>query len=166
MKLITALISIIMLTNCGSSNKMDSQYSLEENPPFTVGSASYQQWIAGTPEGGRGVNVIINLSDVKEGVVIEDIYFQNKKVTATTSPNIRTQYLGYFKNKPKQDIVMDSDPIQEAANTPPAKIPFELDSDDAVIGYTFKEKSHFFKVKNLERKELLAYPATNPNGDN
>lgn len=152
--------------NCGSGNTTDSYLTLEQYPSFQIEDASYQQWVAGTPEGGSGVTVFINFSKIQEGVVFKELYFRNKQTEVVTSPAVRVQYVGYFKNEPKQDLIMDSNAINEVANTPPKKSPFQLLEDEAVISYTFENKTKYFKIENLERKELLAYPASNPKGDN
>ncbi len=161
-------ISVLFLgfSGCGSVNTETSDYLFEQNPPFRVEDASFQKWVAGTPEGGSGVNVFINFSDIQNGVVFKDIYFRGNKTEVVTSPAVRVQYVGYFKNEPKQDVLMDSNTVKEAANTPPVKTPFQLNNDNAVISYQFNGKTGYFKIENLEEKQMLAYPASNPKGDN
>lgn len=157
---------LVIFYSCGSGNTTDSYLSLEQYPPFTVAAGSYQPWVAGTPEGGSGMTVFIDFRTIQEGVIFKELYFRGKKTTIVASPAVRVQYVGYFKNEPKRDILMDSNPILEAANTPPNKIPFQLNDDDAVLSYEFNGKTNYFKIENLEGKEPLAYPAGNPKGDN
>ena len=157
---------LFSFSNCGSGNTNSSYLPLEEYPPFIVEAASFQEWVAGTPQGGKGVNVFINFSEIQQGVVFKEIFFRGQKTEVVTSAAVRVQYVGYFNNEPKRDVIMDSNPIQEAANTPPQKIPFQLNDDDAVIIYTFNGEVAYFKIENLEQKEMLAYPASNPKGDN
>lgn len=166
MKLITAFTILILFSNCGSGNTETSTYFFEQNPPFSVEEASFQEWVAGTPEGGSGVNVFINFSTIQQGVVFKEVFFRDKKTAVVTSAAVRVQYVGYFTNEPKRDVIMDSNPINEAANTPPRMIPFQLNDDDAVISYEFNREIAYFKIENLERKKPLAYPASNPKGDN
>lgn len=166
MKIAIALLTLLTFSNCGSGKTDISSFAFEQYPPFKVEAASYQQWVAGTPEGGSGVNVFINFSKIQEGVVFKEIYFRDKKTEVITSPTVRVQYVGYFKKEAKRDVIMDSNPLQEAANTPPNKIPFQLNDNDAVISYKFNGEIAYFKIENLEQKEMLAYPASNPNGDN
>ncbi len=162
------MLSVVLCSfaNCGSGNTNTSYLAFEDNPPFSIEEASYQLWAAGTPEGGSGVNVFVNFSDIQQGVVFKEIYFRGKQTQVVTSPAVRVQYVGYFKNEPRRDIIMDSNPINEAANTPPKKIPFQLYDDEAVISYVFNGKTNYFRIENLERKEMLAYPTSNPKGDN
>jgi hypothetical protein len=162
-------LSVLMVSfyNCGSGNTNDSHLAFEQYPPFKVAAASYQQWVAGTPQGGGGVNVFINFSNIQAAVVFKEIYFRNKKTEVVTSSTVRVQYVGYFKNENKRpDVILDIDALKEAANTPPTKSPFQLREDEAVISYTFEDKINYFKIENLERKEPLAYPSNNPKGDN
>jgi hypothetical protein len=166
MKITLSIIALMLLTNCGSGNTNGSSIYFEQNPPFQVEEASYQAWVAGTPEGGSGVSVFLNFNDIKPGVLFKDVYFRKKKTKVVTSPAVRVQYVGYFKNEPKRDIIMDSNPINESVNTPPQKIPFQLNKDDAVISYEFNGEIAYYLIENLEEKKLLAYPASNPNGEN
>ena len=166
MKIALALITFLLLANCGIRNTNTSSIVLELNPPFTIEEAAYQEWIAGTPQGGSGVTVFINFSNIQQGVVFKEIYFRDKNTEVVTSAAVRVQYVGYFKNEPKRDVVMDSNSINEAANTPPKKSPFQLYDDEAVISFEFNQELGYYKIENLEQKEILAYPASNPKGDN
>ncbi len=161
-------LSFLLLSfyNCGSGNTNDSYIVLEQYPPFQVEAASYQKWVAGTPEGGGGVTVFINFSNIQQGVVFKEIYFRDKNTEVVASAAVRVQYVGYFKNESKRDVIMDSNSINEAANTPPKKSPFQLEDDEAVISYKFNGEIAYFKIEKLEQKEILAYPASNPKGDN
>ncbi|WP_432412231.1 hypothetical protein [Rasiella sp. SM2506] len=166
MKIITAITLLLLFSNCGSGKTETDTYYFEENPPFRVETASYQQWVAGTPQGGSGVNVFINFSNIQQGVIFKKLYFRDKQTDVVTSAAVRVQYVGYFKNEPKRDVLMDSNYLKEAVNTPPNKIPFQLNNDEAVISYEFNKEIAYFKIENLEQKEILAYPASNPKGDN
>ncbi|PKA82889.1 hypothetical protein ATE92_1029 [Ulvibacter sp. MAR_2010_11] len=161
-------VSILLFSffNCGNTKMTESGYALTENPPFTLGEVYFQEWIAGTPQGGSGTNVHITFENFTEDIVVQDIYFNKKVIKAQNSPQYRKQYVGYFKNEMAQDLVMDSNPVKEAQNTPPKTFPFALKVDEAVVSYLHKGKTAYYKISNMERKPLLAYPASNPNKEN
>jgi hypothetical protein len=61
---------------------------------------------------------------------------------------------------------MDGNAINEAANIPPQKSPFQLAKNEAVISYSENGKVNYYKVSNIKEKEMLAYPQGNPNIEN
>ncbi len=93
-----------------------------------------------------------------------DIYFGNKKTKAKNSPQNIDQYVGYFKNETRPDMIMDSDPVQESQNVPPEVIPFQLEENEAVLSYLYEGEVKYLRITNMERKPMLAYPTTNNKG--
>ncbi|MEZ4857300.1 MAG: hypothetical protein R2781_00645 [Flavobacteriaceae bacterium] len=138
----------------------------EKTPPFTVQSAYFQKWIAGVQGGGSGTNVHITLGNTNEEILINDIFFGDKVAKATQDPNNSESYHANFLNENNRDLIMDSNPIKESENLPIEKSPFTLESNEAVVSYTFKGEIQYYKIPNLEEKPLLAYPSNNTNGRN
>ena len=151
---------LFALTGCAGGK----DYVFEETPPFTLGEVYYQNWVAGVKGGGSGTNVHINIDSYSDEVVILDIYFGNKKTKAKNSPKNIDQYVGYFRNETRPDVIMDSDPVQESQNVPPEVIPFQLEENEAVLSYLFLDEVKYLRITNMERKPMLAYPATNNKG--
>lgn len=167
MKLIAALISLILLTNCGSGKTNTSQISFENNPPFNLINSYYQDWVAGVKEGGSGTNIHLRFQTMAPEVELKDVYFKKHIIPLERKMTSAIAYVASIKNdNNRPDVVMDSDPVKEAVNTPPKKLPFLLEATDAVISYTYQGKLHFYKIENINRKEMVAYPAANPKGDN
>ena len=150
----------LSVSNCGTA-KTDS---FDANPPFEVGSAYVQDWVAGVQGGGSGTNFHITFLNIEEGVVFENGYFGKRGTALLSSPNVRVQYIGYFKNDINTNVIMDGEAINEAANTPPLVSTFNLAEDEAVLSYTIGGKLKHYKISGVERKEPLAYPGINPNG--
>lgn len=148
----------------GCAGGKDAGYSFVQDPPFTLGTVYYQDWVAGVKEGGSGTNVHINVESYSDDVVFLNIYFGNKKAEAKNVPQGSDQFIGYFKNEGRPDIVMDGDPLKEAANIPPEPIPFQLKEDEAVLSYLVKDEVKYLKLSNMEEKPMIAYPSTNNNG--
>ncbi|RFN59133.1 hypothetical protein [Marixanthomonas ophiurae] len=160
------IVSLVLFSfsNCGSSQI--NSYKLTQDPPFTIDDVYYQDWVAGVQDGGSGTNVHITFKDFTEDVRIDSIYFRNKTEKAKNAPQARKQYIGYFKNKANRSIVMDSDPKKEAQNIPPKQFPFELADNEAVVSYVQNGTTNYYKIANIRRKEMLAYPESNAPSDN
>ena len=152
-------VSVILFACYSCAGGKDTGYSFEQEPPFTLGAVYYQDWVAGVREGGSGTHVHITIDSYAEDVVILDIFFSNKKEKAQNSPQYIDQYVGYFKNEARPDIVMDGDPVKEAQNTPPEAFPFQLKNNEAVLSYLHKDEVKYVKISNMERKPMLAYPS-------
>ncbi|MBZ0327799.1 MAG: hypothetical protein K8F54_09365 [Altibacter sp.] len=166
MGLIGMSLILFSFSNCGNAKMNNSQPTLVENPPFILGEVFYQDWVAGVKEGGSGTHVHITFTDLEAGVVVKDIYFRNKIIKAQNTPQHRNQYVASFMNETVTDIIMDADATKEAQNTPPVKSPFMLNDSDAVVSYVYHGKINYYKISNMERKPMLAYPQSNPNDKN
>ena len=163
--MITCVLLLFAQCGGGKSNS-GSQYELVPDPPFKVMDVYSQKWVAGIPEGGSGTNVHFTLGDFSRDVVIDKVYFRNLVTKAQISPQIRNQYVGYFKKENNRDIIMDIDPVKEAANTPKAPFPFELEDNEAVISYLEGDHVKFTKITNIREEEMLALPSTKPKNEN
>ena len=162
-KPITSLLVLILLSSCGSGK--DAMYSLEEQPPFKIGNASYQPWVAGVQEGGKGVNIVLDITDIQEAVAIKAVYFQEHVCILRNDMSSIDTFTGSFNERPKKDVVMDGNPVNESQNTPVGEFPFDLKDNEAVVSYTHNGELHFTKISGLEKKPELSYPSSNPNKD-
>ncbi len=158
------ILFTILFSSCGGSKSNNENVKITINPPFTISKTYSQKWVAGLKGGGSGTNLIIEFSSVSEGIDFNKIYFRGKVIEATSKK--QNQIVGYFKTEMNHDVIMDSEISKEAANTPPQKLPFQLEENEAVISYTESGKIHYFKITNIEEKEMLAYPQTNPKIEN
>ena len=161
----STLLVFAGLSSCGGSKQNESAPTFKKNPPFTLKSSYYQDWVAGIEEGGSGTRVFFTFDRLRENVVLKEIFYKNMKTEAKTSSNMRMQYKGEFKEVPR-DFIMDSDPMKEAENKFVSAFPFNLAPNECVFSYTFKNELYYYKIENMERKESLAYPQGNPNRDN
>lgn len=154
MRNIMSLFILLGLASCKSAK-------IDTNPPFNISGASYNYW-SGGQQGVSGIRVIINYT-TEEEVSFEKIYFQKKEgqIDEYTREG-KTFIIGRIDtSKPRgSDLIMDADPKKELNNKPPqgATFPFELKDNEAVIVYTYKGKSHNFKVTNIKQTESDFYP--------
>jgi len=155
------LIAILLLGIFSCAGGKDTIATFEQEPPFTLGTVFYQDWVAGVQEAGSGTNVHVRIKSVTEEVEMLHIYFRNKIEKAQNSPQYVDQYVGYFKNKARPDVIMDGEPIKEAQNTPPESFPFRLADDEAVLSYELNNEVKYVKLSNMERRPMIAYPGVN-----
>ena len=160
---LTVLILSLGFDGCGSAYTSNEKIIFMENPPFVIAESYYQDWVAGTKEGGSGANVNIIFTSIQPEVTIENIYFRNQILKLQPSKDTPSKYIGYLRNKSGNDFIMDSDPIKEAQNTPNDAFPINLEKNEAVISYNFQGKKEYFKLTNLSEKKRIAYPQSNPN---
>ena len=151
--------SVILFAFYSCAGGKDTGYSFEQEPPFTIGTVYYQDWVAGVREGGSGTNVHIAIDSYAEDVTILNIFFSKRKEKAQNSLQNIDQYIGYFKNEGRPDIVMSGDPVKEAQNTPPEAFPFQLKNDEAVLSYLHNSEVKYVKLAQMERKPMIAYPS-------
>lgn len=161
--ILTLPILLFGFINCGGSQNTNNMKELVQNPPFKISEAYYQNWVAGVEDGGSGTNVHINFSELDPDVVVQNIYFKNHVVEAKGNVNEPNQFIGHLNNDAKSDVVMDADPMKEAQNTPAEVFPFDLEGNEAVVGYWFNGKKNYYRISGLSEKSMIPYPQTNPN---
>ena len=69
--LLTMPLVLLSFSNCGGAQNNKGKMTLEQNPPFKIAEAYYQNWVAGIKEGGSGTNVHITFSEIDPYVVIQ-----------------------------------------------------------------------------------------------
>lgn len=160
--IITLPILLFSLSSCGGMQNANKK-ELVQNPPFKVIEAFFQNWVAGVEEGGSGTNIHLTFSEMDADVVIQNIYFRNTILEARGNINETNKYVGYLKNDAQRNIIMDSDSMKEAKNTPTNNFQFQLKDNEAVVEYWFGGKKNYFKIANLSEKAMIPYPQANPN---
>ena len=153
---------IIGFSNCGGAQPSQRNLTFEKNPPFKIKEVYYQKWVAGTKEGGSGMNVHLDFETIQPNVVIKNIYFQNNILEVKNSGITPMSYIAHLAVDSQNDIVMDIDPMKEAKNTPSKAFPFELKENEAVIEYVVAGEKKYFKIDDLAEKREIAYPQANP----
>ena len=165
MSVLGLTLLVLGLSNCNTSKTNNSSYSLNQNPPFTILESYYHDWISGVQGAGSGTILFISFSDLNKRTKIEDFFFRNQIVKAKKDQGNSFLFIGYFKNDNNKDIIMDADIIKEAQNTPPEKIPFQLEENEAVISYTYKGAVQYYKISNIIKDEVIAFPEAKPKND-
>ena len=156
-------VVIVGLSRCGSAQNSERAIVIEQNPPFKLKEAYYQKWVAGTKEGGSGTNVHLDFENIQPNVVIQDLYFKNNVLEVKNSGTTPMSYVAHVTPNSNNDVLMDIDPTKEAKNVPSKTFPFELKTNEAVIGYSVGGEKKYFKINHLVEKREIAYPQANPN---
>jgi len=164
-KITIVSLFILSLLSCANGKKTTHQeMTFAKKHPFTIQNIFFQKWVSGIETGGKGITFQFTISDLEEGVVIKDVYFREMKATPQLSPSKKGLYtVNFMTKKPKRDIIMDSDPVKEAQNTPQEQFPFQLAENEAVINVDDNGKLVYIKLSNISEKPIIALPKANIN---
>jgi hypothetical protein len=157
---IVILTSIVCLS-CNSSKAITNS-NLENNPPFKIIEATYSTWNGGQP-GVQGILVNIKIDNAE--IELDSVYFRNKSTKLKLE---KTAQLPFYKGSfvlpnPNNNLQLDIDSTKEFGNQVPnfpEKIPFQLNQNEAIVSYYYKNKINYYKilnvveVKNLENNKF------------
>jgi len=155
------------MTSCASQKKLQAE------APFVLGAASSQDWIGGLESSGKGTKVKIDISEMDTNAIeLQHIFYKGKMTPLTMETLDGKQYAMANISKKTQvpdDIIMDADPKNEIGNKPPKgnlkkeePFPFELNPDEAVISYKEGDKTKYFKISGIKKKQPQIYQSTGP----
>ena len=155
----------LILTQCGSgtSGQQDPSTVLQ-HPSFANSPAYFNTYAAGVKGDGSGIEFYLETGMLPTDVVLEKVYFRKNAGRLVQSNGT---YVARFRTDlgKERDVVMSSDPNEEAANTPPVQaeqFPFPLTSDGAGIRYRKKGVLLYAKISKVEERESVAYPGAPP----
>ena len=144
-----------------------SSQKLVTKPPFVLGEVVAEDWIAGVEGGGSGTNLFIPVESGRD-ILLDSVYFRNKVVKPKRIQRDNyLVYIGRFKkssNQPK-DMILHEDPKKEFGNTPPelkTTIPFSLKANEAVVSFSEKGKTKYYKIEGIKESVPVKPPKTNP----
>ena len=145
-KLLLLICVAITFSQCKSMK-------LTEKAPFNVAGATYHSWVGGQP-GVSGTNVIIGVSNDTE-ITFKKVYFQNKVVDVTTENRNGKKYVvaNISTSTRKEAIIGETD---SAVKSKP--IPFQLETNEAVVSYISGKKTYYYKVSKIKKTETIFYP--------
>ena len=150
MKILSILAIIYGFSQCASSR-------LETNPNFEIVSADYMKWNGGQP-GVSGINVTIKLKE-KSTIVFDSLYFRKRaaKVEFKDGSVIIANYNTSKNNN--RNLTLHKDRRKEVGNKIPKQnnIPFELNDNEAILSYQINEKTKYFKISEIKKRESESY---------
>ena len=158
MKTIFLFISTILFAqNC---SKQALNNNLQESFPIAIKEVYHQHWMAGVRGGGSGTGFYIEFEKVlPENIVLNQLYF--RKSTAKVNKVSETQYMFSFKGAAnwKRENEYESDEPKQGKSTEP---PFAIEDNEAILEYTQKGKTKYYKITNIKGKAALEYPLARP----
>ncbi|WP_142784440.1 hypothetical protein [Changchengzhania lutea] len=167
MQLFKKIIALVLMAFVMTSfSQCASTYKLQKELPLEIGAVYYQHWVAGVQGGGSGVNLFIPIMANTNDIQLDSVYFQGKQVKLEFKNN--SIYVGRFASKvnQKQDIIMSSETIEEYNNPIPEipkKLPFELKDNECVVSYQEGNRTLYYKISKITKKESARYPSVRPN---
>lgn len=152
----SSLIALFLsLTFCSSQKEITTK------PPQKIESVYYQGWIAGQELGGRGINVFLKFeTQLDTKFVLKKMYFQNRVINLESSNSILF-VARFFENSPNPNLISNEN-IQSTIQKTIPKLCIGLKPNQAIVEYTEDNTTQYFKLENIEEKELIAYPSTRP----
>jgi hypothetical protein len=155
----TPFALIFLVLNFGCSHKLKPQEQL----PFKIDSAYYQNWSGGFQGAGTGYNLFLKLSDkLPENIKLTKIYFKNKEATFETKPQDSLLYIAYFKNdlNARDELIMHGDITKEYGNKPPVTVSskHKIEPGQALLFYTENGIEKSYLIENVSEQQTQQYP--------
>jgi len=107
---------------------------------------SSQEWTGGTAESGSGHTVKIAIESMQsKEVSMEQLYFRGK--VSDLKEEEGSDGIAYLVAKftKKQEVKSQKE------------YPFKLSSDEAVIAYSYQNKTKFYKISGIKEKDPIIY---------
>lgn len=147
-----SLTFVVMMSfsQCASAKK------IEKKAPIIINEVHYKEWSNPARYTGSGLNLFIIPAAKNEDIVLDSVYFRNKQVKLNFVKD--SIYVGKFetdKNKPVE-IIMSIEPKEEFGNKALEKekpFPFELKDHECVVSFKQKNKTKYFKIINITKKQ-------------
>ena len=129
----------------------------QQQPPFTLLEASSQDWTAGREEGGRGTEYYFKIALKTSNITFDSIWADNKvfPIFITRETNtVSSNPISYSKG---DTIILRGTALAHAATS----IQPDLASGTARIRYHTNNKSAYYTINHIEKKESLNLPIRN-----
>jgi len=156
--IILSFLSITVFSQC------KAPYKLRKQAPFTITEATYQDWVGGQI-GNSGTIVSFFISDTKEAIQPDSLYFHNRVTAIDIKPAQKGRlWVANFRTEIRKNPALNNHPVAISGEPVPEmkNFPFKLEKDEAVLGYTLNNKVYYYKISGIKQKEKLFYPAARP----
>jgi hypothetical protein len=166
MKTILLIMTYFLAQTC---NDKITKVLTQNNLPVPIESIYSQSWVGGRPETGSGINLYIKFKkELPQNIKLQKVYFQNKETTLDIDN--KTTFIARIYRKPNlEDMDMNGDAQKEYGNQIPEAVTntkYELKPNEAIFEFLQDTKISYYKITNIEEKELLAYPSARPDNVN
>lgn len=147
-KIVFFLFIGISLSFCASQEGIQSRF------PQEFASVYFQKWVGGRRETGGGIHFHMEFKKpLSKSIQLEKVYFHN--LVANVERENEKHFTANFIQKPVDpDLILEYDDIK----TPIQKPKFDLKPNEAMLEYKKKNKTMFFKIRNIKEIPMIAYP--------
>ncbi|MBU2921679.1 hypothetical protein KO504_10030 [Winogradskyella psychrotolerans] len=123
----------------------------EEQLPFKVKPAAFQEWYAGIKVGGTGINIFIPITDLDENIKIDRIYFRN--LTSELSKK-DDKYFAVLENKSRDYTFKKPEADKD--------YPFKLKDSECVVSYIENGTTKYLKIGTVNEFAGVYYENGHP----
>ncbi|MFP4844622.1 hypothetical protein [Winogradskyella sp. PE311] len=132
------IFGVILSTTYQCASPKATTATFEEQAPFKVKPAYFQEWYAGIKVGGTGINIFLPITDIAKNVQIDQVYFRNLKGKLTKKNG---KYYALLKNTSQNYTFTKSEA--------PADYPFVIGDNECAISYKENGATKYIKVIGL-----------------
>lgn len=145
-KILSLMLTVVLFSQC-KSTKFDG------NPPFTITSASYNNWVGGQP-GVKGMKVIIHYTTTSE-VSFDQLFFANRitKLEKHTKDG-KTYLIGHYTTSENEMTIANN----KATKASKEVFPFELKTTEAVVSFKEGKTIKYVKLEKIKETKTDFYP--------
>lgn len=151
MKRLSALgMLALTVTACHTQQQSASQ----RRPPFTLIDASSQDWTAGREDGGRGTEYYFKIALKTSDITFDSMWVDNKALPvfiAREGNTVSSTPVTYAKG---DTIILRGTALAHATTS----IQPDLAPGAARIRYRVNDKSAYYTIEHIEKKESLNLP--------
>ncbi len=140
----TIFTTFLLFCSCHSPKGM----LFQKHPPFVLEDVFYKSWVGGQP-GVRGLVLTFSCLQQNEGLQLDSIYFRKQWAPIETNANFQNSFTAYFANSPKRNPPFRTGYENTNSATLLFKTSFLLKETEAVLAYSHRENSGFFKIKEV-----------------
>lgn len=149
-KNILLLMLLAMVLSCASSKNMATQLPMELGTVYFQESSDYES------KENLGITIFVPVIANVNNLKFDSIYFRGQQASLKFDKNV---FVGQFKplDDYKADLIMSNEPYAEYGNKVPriaTKRNLELGSYEALVSYIDGNKTNYFKISNIIKREL------------
>jgi hypothetical protein len=152
---------VVLILTAGSLSFCASKQNISMDFPQEIAAVYFQKTNAEEDQVRTVGDLYIKFDKPLDiGIRLNKIYFRNQ-VAVLVKVNDRNFVSRFYEFPMNQDLVLDSNPLKEYGNKPPAieKLKFDLQFTEAVLEYSNHNKTFFYKIKDVEERLMIADPS-------
>lgn len=158
--ILVTVASSLVTTQC-TSTKAAAQEQELSNPEFATHTVYFNSYTEGKEQGRVGYELHLEQLKLPETLILEAMVFSNH--IGSVHKTARGYKARVQKIKVDQDVVMSSNPDDEAGNTPPVyegSFPFSLKEGEVGVKYTDNGVVKYTVMKNILQREPIIMPGS------